>query len=87
MVWHELIDCGDRIYCAGVISFSIKKRDQSAPEDINQHRNNNADDDHRCNGDEDPAASVLDTDIAWQFAEPVQQPGGELEDQPQDQND
>ena len=60
---------------------------KSAPEDINQHRNNDADDDHRCNGDEDPAASALDTDIARQFAEPVQQPGGELEDQPQDQND
>jgi len=50
----------------------------SSPEDINQQRNNDADDDHRCNRDEDPAASALDTDIARQFAEPVQQPGGEL---------
>jgi len=59
---------------------------QSAPEDIDQQRDNDADDNHRCNGNKDPAASALDTDIARQFAEPVQQPGGELEDQPQGQN-
>ena len=78
MVWHELADCGDRIHCAGVTVFSIKKRGQSAPKDIDQQRNNDADDDHRSNRNEDPAASALDTDIALQFAEPVQQPGGEL---------
>ena len=56
-----------------------------APENMNQYRYNDADDDRGSDGDKDSAAFSLDADIPWQFAEPVQQPGGELEYQPDNQ--
>jgi hypothetical protein len=48
-------------------------------EQIDQQGQNNTDHNHGCNGNKNLASLSLNTDIARQFAEPVEKPGGKVQ--------
>ena len=48
-------------------------------EQVEQYRDDNTNQYHRCNRYENPAVISLDPNIAWQFAKPVYCPWSELQ--------